>query len=59
MSWTPKYGKLVRRTPDPVAPVPAEPHPLDHDANGQPGGSLPKAERKPRGRPRKVKATEQ
>lgn len=29
-------------------------HPLDHDANGKPGGSLPKAKR---GRPAKVEAT--
>ena len=26
------------------------PHPLDHDRDGKPGGSLPKAQRKPRGK---------
>lgn len=25
-------------------------HPLDHDGDGKPGGSLPKAQRKPRGK---------
>lgn len=26
------------------------PHPLDRDGDGKPGGSLPKAQRKPRGK---------
>jgi len=26
------------------------PHPLDHDGDGKPGGSLPKTQRKPRGK---------
>lgn len=53
MSWIPKYGRLIRRSDvsrveETTTARKPKRHQLDHDGDGKPGGSLPKAERKPK-----------